>query len=244
MPGRLEARASASAGADVPVGLGAQERRLRWGPPCLLGLKPRASASAGAAVPWGSGASLGSAVHGSDERPQHIPVLLAPDPQGTSSGDVEVVASIRGKRTLGSRTFVERGLPRCSCPVTAKAAGQAPLYEGRQSRNNSRHAREPTQERSHALNAPKDAVVRGYGASRPGMACARLSEAGRRSQPMRHTPALPRLPPKLTPPNAFAPAVAVAVAVAVAKPRTARVPLANQLCYRALRRLRHSPSPA
>ena len=71
-------------------------------------------------------------------------------------------------------------------------------------------------ERSHAPEAPKDAAVPGYGASRPGMACARLSEAGRRSQPMRHIPALPRLPPKPIQPDAFAPTVAVAVAVAIA----------------------------
>jgi len=44
------------------------------------------------------GASLGSAIHGSDERAQAILGLLAPDPQGTtSSGGVEVVASIGGK---------------------------------------------------------------------------------------------------------------------------------------------------
>ena len=68
-------------------------------------------------------------------------------------------------------------------------------------------------ERSHAPGAPKDAVVRGYGASSTWMCCARLSEAGRRSQPMRHTPALPRLPPKPTHPTP-APTVAVAVASA------------------------------
>jgi len=110
----------------------------------LGGFRAKALASDGAAAPWGSGASLGSAVHGSDERAQHIRVLLAPDPQGTtSSGGVEGVASIGGKRSLGTRTFVERGLPRCFRPVTAKAAGQAPLYEGRQSRRDSGPAKAP-----------------------------------------------------------------------------------------------------
>gem|GEM_PF-3509913 len=86
-------------------------------------------------MPWGSGALLGSAVHGSDERAQAIPGLLAPDPQDTTSfANVEVVASIEGKRSLGNRAFVERGKPRST------RAGQVETMAGAQGSR----AREPS----------------------------------------------------------------------------------------------------
>ena len=169
---------------------------------------------------------------GRGERPQHIPVLLAPDPQGTTSfARVGVVASSGEKAAARRRQDAATHRPHhrqqsiAPSPVGARLAGDkgAGIMKHRPCRR-CRVARKTGSyntgtpvgvERSHAPKAPKDAAVRGYGASSTRMCCARLSEAGRRSQPMRHTPALPRLPPKPTPPDALAPEVAVAVAVAV-----------------------------
>jgi len=74
----------------------------------------------------------GSAVHGSDERPQHIPVLLAPDPQGTTSfARVGVVAFIKVKPV--NRDSRGAGLAPLPLPHRRSgAAGQALFYESNQ----------------------------------------------------------------------------------------------------------------
>jgi len=82
VPVGLEAGASASAGAAVPVGFEAS----------------RASASAGAAMPWGSGASRPGMACGRSSEPWMAEPSDAPDPQGTTSfARVGVVASFGEK---------------------------------------------------------------------------------------------------------------------------------------------------
>jgi len=143
----------ASAPDRVPRHL--KELRLRTGRPSLgvmkqklsapdgaklAGVRAKALAPDGAAAPWGAGASLGSAVPGSDERPQHIPVLLAPAPQGTTSFvRVGVVASIRAEPR--KRVFRRAGL--APLPLPVRNSGASPALRGQSSRNDRRHARKP-----------------------------------------------------------------------------------------------------